>query len=97
MSDRGPHGSLPAPPDHRPYRRQSADGAERAVYRTEANGEVWRETHRKIGWHGQSGAFYALDEHPKDHEPGSWTALWFIAFTDRVEAPEPDELIGEAG
>lgn len=59
-----------APPDIRPYRAQSAGGPERVC------GQGNQTVLRQIGWHGQSGAFYALDEDPSKHELGSFSPLY---------------------
>lgn len=93
----GSHGKLPAPADQRPYRAASASGPERTVYHASPNGEVWNECLRQIGWHGQSGAFYALDEAPSDHEPGSFSPVWIVVHADRVETPEPEDVAEAVG
>jgi hypothetical protein len=85
------HGSLPIPPDRRPYRRLSGPGGlEQTAYTVDANGRVTRTVLRQVGWHGQSGAFYALgdDTYPMQHEPGSWSPMWVITHTDDVPAEE---------
>lgn len=45
---------------------------------------------RQVGWIGQSGDFYSLDEDPSPTEPGSFDPLWFIAHDDRIEEVWPD-------
>ncbi|WP_329131495.1 hypothetical protein OG552_10350 [Streptomyces sp. NBC_01476] len=75
----------PAPPNTRPYRRESETGAEMRTMTLDAE-QTWRQ----IGWHGQTGAFYALDEKPSDHEPGSFGPLWVLVDN---EPPMPDEDI----
>ncbi|HEY9440145.1 MAG TPA: hypothetical protein VIS29_16170 [Streptomyces sp.] len=52
------------PPGTRPHRRQSETGPEQTVIRTEPDGSRVRLDLRQVGWHGQTGAFYSLDEHP---------------------------------
>lgn len=76
------HGNLPAPTDRRPYRGQHEPGDERTVYSVDPTGRVMNLTLRQIGWQGQSGAFYALGEHPSDHEPGSFSPIWVVAHAD---------------
>lgn len=81
------HGFKPttAPEDTRPYRRASESGG--ATLHTQSKGTV--QTWRQIGWHGQTGAFYSLDERPVDHEPGSFEPLWIL--TDSEDLPDPGE------
>ena len=71
------------PPNTRPYRPQHLSGEER---RTQADGHV--QLWRQVGWHGQSGAFYALDEAPGRYEPGSFSALWLLVDDEPVLADE---------
>ncbi len=59
-----------APPDVRPYRAQSAGGPEMSP-RTDQ-----RVHFRQVGWQGQSGAFYSLDEDPSRFERGSFSPLY---------------------
>jgi len=73
----------PRPPDHRPYRFQHATGEEWAITSTQGDTEV-RTVLRQVGWHGQSGAFYALDEDPSPFEKGSFSPLWLCVDHDRV-------------
>ncbi len=47
---------------------------------------------RQVGWIGQSGDFYTLDEDPSPHEPGSFQPLLFIAHGDRI----PDQVLPDA-
>lgn len=84
--------SLPKPTDTRPYRAPSATGPEITV-----TGKEQRQTLRQVGWLGGTGAFYALDEKPSLHEPGSFTPLWFIAHSDRIDEPAPAEDFTEYG
>lgn len=70
----------PRPADTRPYRRQSEPGPEKTT-RTDTARQVWRQ----VGWLGQSGAFYALDERPSETEAGSFSPLWFIARAERID------------
>ncbi len=74
---------LPRPPDTRPYRKPSASGPERTV----AENAATRLLMRQVGWHGQSGAFYSLDEDPAAHEPGSFTPLLVVVEADEVLPP----------
>lgn len=64
---------LPAPANTRPYRRLSESGPEMRTTTPDAE-QLWRQ----VGWLGQTGAFYALDEKPSDHEGGSWGPLWAL-------------------
>lgn len=70
--------SAPKPPDTRPYRRESETGPEMVT-----TTDDYRQTWRQVGWLGQTGAFYSLDEKPHLTEPGSFSPLYFIAFADR--------------
>ena len=74
------HGDLRAPADRRPYRRASEDGPETKL-RTDTH-NVW---FRQIGWHGQSGAFYAFDEDPSKHEPGSFGPVWIEVESSPID------------
>lgn len=77
-----------APDDRRPYRRTSEpSGQEMRTATLDAN-QTWRQ----IGWHGQTGAFYALDEKPSNHEPGSFEPLWILADNEPPILPDEDEL-----
>ncbi len=61
------------PPDTRPYRSQSAGGPEMSP----PGPSNHPRTHfRQVGWHGQSGALYSLDEDPSLYERGSFSPLW---------------------
>lgn len=73
------------PPDTRPYRYQHESGVQMRTMTLQGN-QTWRQ----VGWHGQSGAFYALDERPADHEPGSYAPLWQLIEN---EPPILDEEI----
>jgi len=75
--------SKPAPPNTRPYRRESEVGTEMRTMTLEAE-QTWRQ----VGWHGQSGAFYALDEHPSRHEPGSFGPLWVLVDNEPPILPD---------
>lgn len=79
--------SLPAPPDHRPYRRMSEPGPSQTLYAVGEDGRVTRLELRQIGWQGQTGALYSLGEDvdPKNHEPGSWSPTWAIAHSDDID------------
>lgn len=71
------------PPDTRPYRRASAATGDEIRTHTATHTQTWRQ----IGWHGQSGAFYALGEQPTRHEPGSVAGLWLLADTEPRTLP----------
>ena len=89
------HGNKPAPPDRRPYRKMHEPGLNVDVYTPDGPHTTYRQTFRQVGWLGQSGAFYALDEDPMGHEPGGWAPLYFVAHSDTVEIPDPEEAAGE--
>ena len=76
---------MTTPPDHRPYRRLSEPGDEKTVISTAPDGRKVRHTLRQVGWHGQTGAFYALDESPHLYETGSYAPMWVIAHSDRLD------------
>ena len=78
--------SLPAPENVRPYRAMSASGPEITV-----TTDLYRQTLRQVGWLGQTGAFYSLDEKPSEHEGGGWAPLYFIAHSDRLDDLAPDQ------
>lgn len=71
--------------DRRPHRALSEPGDEWVVTHAVPSGRKTRYTLRQVGWHGQTGAFYSLDEDPKPYEPGSWSPLWIVAHTDRLD------------
>jgi len=76
--------STTPPSNERPYRLASAEGDELNIV---AAGRSM--AFRQVGWHGQTGAFYSLDEDPSRHEPGSFGPLWILAHNDPiVEADE---------
>jgi hypothetical protein len=56
---------------------QSEEGTQRTTY-TDGRRQLWRQ----VGWHGQTGAFYAYDENPKAYEPGGWSPLWLVVEDD---------------
>ncbi|MGI5153609.1 hypothetical protein [Microbispora sp. CA-102843] len=76
---------MPKPEDRRPYRRQSEPGETKTVINTSPDGRRWRLDLRQVGWHGQSGAFYALGESPHLYETGSYSPLWLIAHADEID------------
>lgn len=69
------------PPDRRPYRPMSADGPE---LRTTTDN--YRQRWRQVGWWGQSGALYALDEQLALHEGASFMPLWALIEEDPTDA-----------
>ncbi len=73
--------------NHRPYRPAHLPGDERITY-ADGNRQIWRQ----LGWHGQSGAFYALGEDPSRHEPGSFSPLWLLVDDDVVLVPHVGKL-----
>lgn len=74
------------PKDHRPYRRLSETGPEMRTHTLDSN-QLWRQ----VGWHGQTGAFYALDEKPSNHEPGSFAPLWVLVDNEPPVFTDPDD------
>lgn len=77
MIDWSKHSPKETPPNQRPYQTESASWVERQT-RTAERRQVWRQ----VGWHGQTGAFYSLDEDPSRFEPGSFSALWLLVDED---------------
>jgi hypothetical protein len=90
------HGSMPAPPNERPYLQMSEPGQEQTVYTVDPAGRVTRLTQRQIGWQGQSGAFYALGEHPSRHEPGSYAPIWVTAHSDDMASEDLIALVARS-
>lgn len=76
-----------APADRRPYRQAHESGGSTMRTHTLDAAQTWRQ----IGWHGQTGAFYALDEKPADHEPGSWGPLWILVDNEPPILPDEDD------
>ena len=72
------------PSDTRPYRRASEPSSQEMRTHTLEAQQTWRQ----IGWHGQTGAFYALDEKPSDHEPGSIAPLWLLIDNEPPILPD---------
>jgi hypothetical protein len=79
--------SLPDPPNTRPYRAGHEPGPERRTRTDDGYIQRWRQ----VGWWGQTGAFYALDEKPTDHEPGSITPLWALIDNDPAVTDDSSE------
>jgi hypothetical protein len=61
----------PAPTNERPYHQANQTGDEMRLWTT----NYYLHRFRQIGWHGHSGAFYALDEDPSRHEPAGFAPL----------------------
>lgn len=74
-----------APPNVRPNRRLSSDGPELTRYTHNGYGE----TLRQVGWHGQTGDFYALGEEVSQYEPGSIGPLYAIVDCEPIVNGEP--------
>lgn len=74
------HAANTTAPDTRPYRAMSATGTEIIT-----TGDGYRRTWRQVGWLGQTGAFYSLDETPQRYERGSFSPLYFIAHADEID------------
>lgn len=88
------------PDDRRPYRAQHEPGHQQTVIRTEPDGTRVRLVLRQVGWHGQSGAFYALDESPELYEPGSYQPLLIVVDSERlpeihvhIHEPNPSRVV----
>lgn len=79
------------PANRRPYRPASETGAEQRTTTSDGYVQRWRQ----IGWHGQTGAFYALDERPADHEPGGWSPLWLLVDNDPPILPEETHVVAD--
>lgn len=72
------------PADRRPYRANSAHGDELVMTTAER-----RTVFRQVGWWGQTGALYSLDEDPSPTEPGSFSPLWAVIDSDSImDSPE---------
>jgi hypothetical protein len=84
------------PPDHRPHRAMYATGPELVVTTS-----TYRLDLRQVGWIGQTGAFYSLDEKPLEdgYERGGVAPLYFPAHADRLDYLQPDDdaLCGHCG
>ncbi|MEU0160169.1 hypothetical protein ABZ154_15345 [Streptomyces sp. NPDC006261] len=72
----------------RPNRPMHADGPE-LIAATATHLHVLRQ----VGWIGQTGALYSLDENPLEdgHEGGGVAPLYFPAHTDRLDDLAPDD------
>jgi len=71
----------------RPNRPLSASGHEQTVIDEWCDGRRYRLVLRQVGWIGQTGDFYTLDEDPSPTERGSFQPLLIIAHSDRIEDP----------
>jgi len=78
-----PFETKPMPVSTRPKRLASAEAEEMVVVNKSR-----RYTYRQIGWHGQSGLFYSLDEDPSKYEYGSFSPMWICVHSDIVEKLE---------
>jgi len=78
----------------RPNRPMHAEGPEQTVIDEWSDGRRFRLTMRQVGWIGQSGDFYSLDENPGKTEPGSFSPLWFVAHEDQIEPAEQETTNG---
>ncbi|MEV3947000.1 hypothetical protein AB0K57_04960 [Streptomyces halstedii] len=76
------------PPNTRPHRPMHATGPEITV-----TTDTDRLVLRQVGWIGQTGAFYSLDENPlgDGHEKGGVAPLYFPAHADRLDDLAPDD------
>ena len=66
----------------RPNRPMHAEGPEQVVTYEDSRRCILRQ----VGWIGQTGDFYSLDEDPMPTEPSGFTPLWFVAHSDKIEA-----------
>ncbi|MER6515133.1 hypothetical protein [Nonomuraea sp. NPDC001636] len=84
----GQQPAVARPVERRPRRAMSADGPEIVV-----TTDTTRLVLRQVGWLGQTGAFYDLDEKPfgDGHERGGVAPLYFPAHSDRLDDLTPDE------
>lgn len=73
------------PPSRRPYRWMSETGPVLTVQT-----DTSRLYLRQVGWIGQSGAFYSLDETHTKYERGGVAPLYFPAHSDRLADLAPD-------
>jgi DNA-binding XRE family transcriptional regulator len=83
----------------RPHRPMSAEGPEQVLWAKDGTRDY---VLRQVGWIGQSGAFYSLDEDPALTERGGFSPLLFTAHSDAREVGdtgqadepqrEPDDL-----
>lgn len=82
---------MPKPEDRRPYRALSEPGDEWIVTHAVPgdSGRKTRYTLRQVGWHGQTGAFYAFDESfdgsLPQYEPESFSPMWVVAHRDVLD------------
>ncbi len=67
----------------RPNRAQHANGPMMYTKTAEAD-QTWRQ----VGWHGQTGDFYSLDEDPSPTEPGSFSPLWLLIENEPPILPD---------
>ena len=73
---------LPPPVNQRPYVSNASEGHE--IHTRSPDGEV-HQTWRQVGWHGQTGALYGLNEKPSNHEAGSFSPLYVMIDADRED------------
>jgi hypothetical protein len=66
----------------RPHRPMSAEGPEQVLWAKDGTRDY---VLRQVGWIGQSGAFYSLDEDPALTKRGGFSPLLFIAHSDARE------------
>ncbi|MEW2070053.1 hypothetical protein [Streptomyces sp. NPDC007346] len=76
------------PPNTRPHRPMHANGPETTVTTDTA-----RLVLRQVGWLGQTGTFYSLDEDPlgDGYEGGGVAPLYFPAHANRLDDLAPDD------
>lgn len=66
-----------------------------ALYEIDNSGRVWRIQQRQVGWRGQTGRLYTMDENPAATEPGSFSPMYITVEADRVEVPDPEEMTAD--
>jgi hypothetical protein len=56
-----------------------------------------RQLWRQVGWHGQSGDFYALNEEPTlgVEEKASYRPLWILVDNDPVDGQAAEDYANE--
>lgn len=71
---------------NRPVYRPAQDRqpAERHTVEESPDGTRWDVIWRQVGWIGQTGQFYALDEDPSRTERGSFAPLWREVSCERA-------------
>lgn len=58
------------------------------IYSVWPDGRVFRLTQRQVGWLGQTGRLYSMEEDPSKTEPGSFSPVFMTVESDFMETPE---------